>query len=77
MGPKGRLVLIERQNQHPIVTKDGVTVANSINLEHQIKNLGAKVMNGKMMFVYQAFEAFRLWHKINPKIDDEVLKLID
>ena len=41
------------------------------------KNLGAKVMNGKMMFVYQAFEAFRLWHKINPKIDDEVLKLID
>ena len=44
MGPKGRLVLIERQNQHPIVTKDGVTVANSINLEHQIKNLGAKVI---------------------------------
>ena len=32
MGPKGKLVLIQREHQHPIVTKDGVTVANAINL---------------------------------------------
>jgi len=41
------------------------------------KNLGAQVLNGKMMFVYQAFEAFKLWHKITPTINEEVLRLLD
>ena len=36
--------LIEKEYQHPIVTKDGVTVANHIFLEDPIENLGAKVI---------------------------------
>lgn len=44
MGPKGKLVLIQKGNQHPIVTKDGVTVAMSINLEDELENLGAKII---------------------------------
>lgn len=44
MGPKGKLVLIQRKNMHPIVTKDGVTVAQSINLENELQNLGVKVI---------------------------------
>ena len=44
MGPKGKLVLIQRENQHPIVTKDGVTVANAINLVDEVENLGVKVL---------------------------------
>jgi chaperonin GroEL len=44
MGPKGKLVLIQRENMHPIVTKDGVTVAQSINLEDELQNLGVKVI---------------------------------
>lgn len=44
MGPKGKLVLIQRLNQHPIVTKDGVTVASAINLEDEIENLGVQVI---------------------------------
>ena len=44
MGPKGKLVLIEKPGEHPIVTKDGVTVSNSINLVNKIENLGAKVI---------------------------------
>jgi chaperonin GroEL len=44
MGPKGKLVLIQREGMHPTVTKDGVTVANAINLEDQIENLGVKVL---------------------------------
>tara|TARA_B100000282_G_C31732891_1_gene491928 strand:+ start:997 stop:2613 length:1617 start_codon:yes stop_codon:yes gene_type:complete len=44
MGPKGRLVLIEKEYRHPIVTKDGVTVANHIFLEDPVENLGAKVI---------------------------------
>ena len=41
------------------------------------KNLGAQVLNGKKMFIYQASEAFKLWHNIDPEINDEVLKLLD
>ena len=44
MGPKGKLVLIQRQNQHPTVTKDGVTVANAVNLKNEIQNLGVSVL---------------------------------
>jgi len=44
MGPKGKLVLIQRENQHPIITKDGVTVAQSINLVDDVQNLGVKVI---------------------------------
>ena len=41
------------------------------------KQFGNQVENGKMMFFYQAHQAFTLWHKIMPKIDDETIKLID
>jgi chaperonin GroEL len=44
MGPKGKLVLIQRYGEHPVVTKDGVTVANAINLEDEVENLGVKVI---------------------------------
>jgi chaperonin GroEL len=44
MGPKGRLVLIQRPGLHPIVTKDGVTVASAINLSDEVENLGARVI---------------------------------
>ena len=39
--------------------------------------LGNKTENGKLMFIYQAFAAFKIWHKIEPKIDEEVIKLLD
>jgi shikimate dehydrogenase len=38
---------------------------------------GNKVMNGKMMFLYQAQTAFKIWTGISVKIDDEVIKLLD
>ena len=41
------------------------------------KQLGNQTENGKMMFIYQAHQAFSLWHKIMPKIDDETIKLLD
>jgi shikimate dehydrogenase len=33
------------------------------------KKLGYKTMDGSLMFLYQAAESFRIWHKINPRID--------
>ena len=41
------------------------------------KELGNKIENGKTMFVYQASEAFKLWHGISPKINDEILMLLE
>ena len=41
------------------------------------KMLGNKTENGKLMFVYQAFAAFKLWHGIEPKINSETLEIIN
>ena len=41
------------------------------------KSLGCQVSNGKMMFIYQALEAFKLWHKVEPEINEELKKLLD
>ena len=40
------------------------------------KKLGNKTENGKLMFVYQAFEAFKLWHGIEPKINSEIFEIL-
>ena len=44
MGPRGQNVLIEVDNAPPILTKDGVTVAEAINLVDRFENLGAQVV---------------------------------
>ncbi len=41
------------------------------------KKLGNKTENGKSMFIYQAFEAFKLWHGIEPVINSNIIKLLD
>jgi len=41
------------------------------------KKLGNKYENGKLMFIYQAYSAFKLWHGIEPKINNETIKLLD
>ena len=38
---------------------------------------GNRTMNGKMMFLWQAHLAFKMWTGVSPKIDDEVIKLLD
>ena len=41
------------------------------------EKLGNQTTNGKMMFIYQAQLAFKTWHNVLPKIDNEVIKLLD
>jgi len=41
------------------------------------KLFGNRTENGKMMFIYQAHQAFTIWHKLMPNIDDEVIKLVE
>ena len=47
------------------------------NFLMKAKKLGNQVENGKMMFIYQACQAFSIWHKITVKIDDKVIKLLN
>uniref|UniRef100_A0A1J3I0F4 Chaperonin CPN60, mitochondrial n=1 Tax=Noccaea caerulescens TaxID=107243 RepID=A0A1J3I0F4_NOCCA len=44
MGPKGRNVVIEQSWGAPKVTKDGVTVAKSIEFKDKVKNVGASLV---------------------------------
>ena len=44
LGAKGRNVIIDQGNQNPLITKDGVTVAESIFLEDPIENMGAQMI---------------------------------
>ena len=41
------------------------------------KSLGCQVYNGKMMFIYQAFEAFKIWHNVKPEINEELKKFLN
>ncbi|MCS7192614.1 MAG: chaperonin GroEL [Armatimonadetes bacterium] len=44
LGPKGRLVVLDRKWGSPLITKDGVTVAKEIELTDKFEDLGARLM---------------------------------
>lgn len=44
LGPKGRNVLIQKEDGVPVSTKDGVTVAKDIILKDPIENMGAQAI---------------------------------
>lgn len=44
LGPRGHTVLIAKSHGAPTVTKDGVTVANEVELEDPFENIGAKMV---------------------------------
>ena len=37
------------------------------------KQFGNQIENGKMMFIYQAQLAFKIWHNLLPKVDGKLL----
>jgi shikimate dehydrogenase len=47
------------------------------NFLKQGKELDNQIENGKMMFIYQAQAAFKLWHGVLPEINEKVIKLLD
>ncbi|WP_432797680.1 chaperonin GroEL [Poriferisphaera sp. WC338] len=44
LGPSGRVVVLEKSFGSPTVTKDGVTVANEIELDDALENIGAQMV---------------------------------
>ena len=55
-------------NIHENAIKKGIDLS-----ENDIPNLE----NGKLMFIYQAFEAFKLWHKVQPEINEDLKNFLD
>ncbi len=43
MGPMGKNIIIERASRSPLITKDGVTVANRIHLKQHDQKMGAEL----------------------------------
>ena len=41
------------------------------------KELGNLTENGRTMFLFQAAEAFKLWHNIEPEINRSIFKILD
>src|SRR5687767_2638182 len=46
LGPRGRNVVLDRQWDPPVVTKDGVTVAREIEVSDPMPNMGIRLMIG-------------------------------
>lgn len=44
LGPRGRNVILQKSFGAPTITKDGVTVANEIELEDHMQNIGAQMV---------------------------------
>ena len=44
MGPSGHSVIIDMDQGSPLITKDGVTVAKSINLKDRLQSMGAELI---------------------------------
>ena len=44
LGPKGRNVILQAKGKNPVITKDGVTIANFLELEDPFENVGAQVI---------------------------------
>ena len=47
------------------------------NFLKDAKKMGVRAENGKKMFIYQAAESFKIWHGIQPEINNEVINLLD
>ncbi|MDA0870965.1 MAG: shikimate dehydrogenase [Proteobacteria bacterium] len=47
------------------------------NFLDKAKKSGHKIINGKMMLLFQAQRAFKIWHGFLPKIDDNLIKFLD
>ncbi len=41
------------------------------------KKSGNQTENGKLMFIYQAYSAFKIWHGISPLVNNDIIELLN
>ena len=50
---------------------------NRTNFLLNAKKFGSQTENGRLMFIYQAQQAFKIWHSVEPEVNEKVLKILD
>jgi len=65
------------ENKKDALFYDLIYNPKETNFLKDAKLRGNKIMNGKMMFLWQAQLAFQMWTGVSPKINDEVINLLD
>ena len=64
-------------NKKDVLFYDLIYNPKETNFLKDARIRGNRTMNGKMMFLWQAHLAFKMWTGVSPKIDEEVIKLLD
>ena len=62
-------------SNHNKLFYDVIYNPSETNFLKDAKKLGHQTENGMMMFIYQARAAFKIWHKIEPLINNKTLKI--
>ena len=65
------------ENNKDVLFYDLIYNPRETNFLKDAKLRDNRTMNGKMMFLWQAQIAFKIWTNISPIIDDEVIRLLD
>ena len=64
-------------NKKDVLFYDLIYNPKETNFLKDARIRGNRTINGKMMFLWQAHLAFKMWTGVSPKIDEEVIKLLD
>ena len=56
---------------------DTIYNPSQTNMIKYFKSKKIRSLNGLNMFIYQGQKSFYLWNKINPEVDDELLKILE
>ena len=65
------------ENNKDVLFYDLIYNPRETNFLKDAKLRDNRTMNGKMMFLWQAKIAFKIWTNISPEIDEEVIRLLD
>ena len=65
------------ENNKDVLFYDLIYNPRETNFLKNAKLRDNRTMNGKMMFLWQAKIAFKIWTNISPEIDDETIRLLD
>ena len=64
-------------NKKDVLFYDLIYNPKETNFLKNARIRGNRTMNGKMMFLWQAHLAFKMWTGVSPTIDEKVIKLLD
>ena len=64
-------------NKKDVLFYDLIYNPKETNFLKDARIRGNRTINGKMMFLWQAHLAFKMWTGVSPTIDEEVIKLLD